>query len=131
MLLFAGARRREVDSRRLTGRASERRREIENARADSGTDVVGASGNGTASRKRRGGSSDERVAYIDDVDIVARLASIPERRQRSSLEHRAEEDRDDTSLAIRVLPRPIGVADAQRGRLEPQDSRVVRHEQLR
>ena len=49
---------------------------------------------------------------VADVDVVARLPAVAEDLRRPSVAQQPHEDRDDAGLAVRLLPRPVDVAEA-------------------
>ena len=75
------------------------------------------------------GRGQRRARHVAGVDVVARLAAVAEDARRPALGQRAEEDRDHAGLAVRVLPRPVDVAVAQRDVPRPVEP-VVRRQVL-
>ena len=75
------------------------------------------------------GRGQRRARHVADVDVVARLPAVAEDARRPAFGQRAEEDRDHARLAVRVLPRPVDVAVAQRDVARPVEP-VVRREVL-
>ena len=57
---------------------------------------------------------ERRPGDVADVDVVARLQPVAEDARLLVARERAEEDRDDAGLAVRILARPVDVAVAQR-----------------
>ena len=86
--------------------AAHRVDELEHRRRPAGRDVEDAA----AERRRR----QRRAGHVPDVDVVALLRAVAEDRRPPPVRDRAQEDRDDARLAVRVLPRPVDVAVAQR-----------------
>ena len=69
-----------------------------------------------------------RPRHVARVDVVARLAPVAEDRRRLACCELPEENCDHARLAVRVLPRPVDVAEAQRhvtGAVEPVVGRHV------
>ena len=52
-----------------------------------------------------------RTRDVADVHVVARLLAVAEDRQRRPVEDAVAEDRDDARFAVRVLSRPVHVAE--------------------
>ena len=59
--------------------------------------------------ERRG----RRARDVADVDVVAGLRPVAEDRRLLAARERAEEDRDDARLAVRILARAVDVPVAQ------------------
>src|SRR4029079_9460103 len=86
--------------------------ELVDARLLARADVVGAGG-------VRAGGGDEGGGDVADVDVVARLLTAAEHPRLGAGEQGGGEDRHHTGLPVRVLARPVDVAEPQRGRLDP------------
>ena len=54
-----------------------------------------------------------RTCHVSDVDVVPRLRAFSEDPRLLAVGEGAEEDRDDSGLAVRVLPRAVDVSVAQ------------------
>jgi len=79
--------------------------EVDDRRLVAGADVVDA-----AVLPERG---DRRSRDISHVHVVAGLEPVAEDARLLAACERAEEDRDDARLAVRILPRPVHVAVAE------------------
>src|SRR5437762_10963976 len=116
---FDRARRRVSDARRRAQHQAERGDQLAYARRDAGADVVDALV--VASERGHHG-----LGHVADVDVVALVFAVAIDRDRLSSLPAAHEDRDDPTLEVAPLPRPVDVREAERDRAE----RGARHEAL-
>src|SRR5688572_12471514 len=107
-------------------RGLQKLRELEDARATAGTDVECARIDSAFDWKWRRGRDEDRASDISDVDIITGLFSVTEDRQRVSLENSAAENSDHSRFAVRILPRTVNVAEAQRDGFRAVDAAIVR-----
>ena len=114
---LAEARRRHLGLELGPGCGRDPPAELEDGGLDAGADVVGPAAAAL-------GGGEEGRGDVAREDVVAGLPAIAEHARPTTVAQGAAEDRDHARLAVRVLARPVDVAESQGDRLEAVDAAV-------
>ena len=109
----------------MAERRTERLEERDDRRLDSRADVDRARDLRPLERPQR------RLGHVADVHVVARLQAVAVDDARLAPEESVREDGDHARLAVRVLPRPVDVGEAEDDPAQPVQSLPASEVQLR